>query len=56
LERIHQTLLKFNVNQGHEVQQAILRAAKVLTQQAINTLLPKAAEQAITVGGPWGAP
>jgi hypothetical protein len=55
-ERIHQMLLKLNVNQRHEAkqaQQALLRAAKALTQQALNTSLPKAAEQAITAGKPW---
>jgi hypothetical protein len=55
-ERAHDLLLKLNVNQCHEAkqaQQALVRAAKALTQQALNTPLPKAAEQAITVGKPW---
>lgn len=55
-ERIHQMLLKLNVNQRHEAQQAqqtLLRAVKALTQQALNTPLPKVAEQAITAGKPW---
>ena len=55
-ERAHQMLLKLNVNQRHEAQQAqqaLLRAAKVLTQQALNTSLPKPAEQAIAAGKPW---
>jgi hypothetical protein len=55
-ERIHQVLLKLNVNQRHEAkqaQQALLRAAKTLTQKTLNTPLLKAAEQAITAGKPW---
>ena len=52
-ERAHDLLLKLNVNQRQEAQQALLRAAKALTQQALNTSLPKAAEQAITAGKPW---
>jgi hypothetical protein len=55
-ERIHQMLLKLNVNQRHEAtqaHQALLRAAKVLIQEALNMPLPKAAEQAITAGKPW---
>jgi hypothetical protein len=55
-ERIHQMELVLNVNQRHEAKQAhqdLVRAAKVLTQQALNTPLPKAAEQAIAAGKPW---
>jgi hypothetical protein len=55
-ERAHEMLLKLNVNQRHEAkqaQQALLRAAKVLSQQAPNISLPKAAEQAIMAGKPW---
>jgi hypothetical protein len=55
-ERIHQMLLKLNVNQRHEAQQAhqeLLRAAKKLIQGALNTPLPKAAEQAIAASKPW---
>lgn len=49
-------LLKLNVNQRHEAKQAhqeFLRAAKQLTQEALNTPLPKAADQAIAAGKPW---
>jgi hypothetical protein len=52
----HDLLLKLNVNQrqeAKEAQQALVRAAKALTQQALNTSLPKAAEQAIAAGKPW---
>jgi hypothetical protein len=55
-ERAHEMLLKLNVNQRQEAKQAhqaLVRAAKALTQQALNTPLPKAAEQAITAGKPW---
>lgn len=55
-ERIHQMMLVLNVNQRHEAKQAhqeFLRVAKTLTQQALNTPLPKATEQAITAGKPW---
>jgi Family of unknown function (DUF6030) len=55
-EQAHKLLLKLNVNQRHEAKQAhqaLMRAAKALTQQALNTPLPKAAEQAITAGKPW---
>jgi hypothetical protein len=55
-ERAHEMLLKLNVNQRHEAKQAqqiLLRAAKALSQQALNTSLPKAAEQAIMAGKPW---
>lgn len=55
-ERIHLMYFVLNVNQRHEAKQAhqaLVRAAKALTQQAINTPLPKTAEQAITVGKPW---
>jgi Family of unknown function (DUF6030) len=55
-ERIHQMLLKLNVNQRQEAKQAhqeLLRAARVLTQQALNTPLPRAAAQAILAGKPW---
>jgi hypothetical protein len=55
-ERIQQMKLVLNVNQRHEAQQAhqaLVRAAKALTQQALNTPLPKTAEQAITAGKPW---
>jgi hypothetical protein len=55
-ERSHQMKLVLNVNQRHEAKpahQALMRAAKALTQQALNTPLPKTAEQAITVGKPW---
>jgi hypothetical protein len=49
-------LLKLNVNQRQEAKQAqqtLVRAAKALTQQALNAPLPKAVEQAIAVGKPW---
>ena len=55
-ECIHQMELVLNVNQRHEAKQAhqdLVRAAKVLTQQALNTPLPKATEQAIAAGKPW---
>jgi hypothetical protein len=55
-ERAHDLLLVLNVNQRHEAKQAhqaLVRAAKALTQQAINTPLPKTAAQAIAVGKPW---
>jgi hypothetical protein len=55
-ERADDLLLKLNVNQRQEAkqaQQALVRAAKVLTQQALNAPLPKAAEQAIAAGKPW---
>ena len=55
-ERAHDLLLKLNVNQRQEAkqaQQALVRAAKALTQQALNAPLPKAAEQAIAAGKPW---
>jgi hypothetical protein len=55
-ERAHDLRLKLNVNQRQEAkqaQQALGRAAKALTQQALNAALPKAAEQAITAGNPW---
>jgi Family of unknown function (DUF6030) len=55
-ERAHDLLLKLNVNQRHEAKQAhqaLVRAAKALTHQALNTPLPKAAEQAIAAGKPW---
>jgi hypothetical protein len=55
-ERAHDLLLKLNVNQRQEAKQAqqtLMRAAKALTQQALNAPLPKAAEQAITAGKPW---
>jgi hypothetical protein len=54
--RAHAMLLKLNVNQRQEAKQAhqaLVRAAKALTQQALNLPLPKAAEQAITAGKPW---
>ena len=57
-ERIHRLWLMLNVNQRQEAQhahQALLRAAQQLTQQALNTPLPKAAEQAIAAGKPWKA-
>jgi|SRR5882724_3330727 len=55
-EQIHKMLLNLDVNQRHEAKQAhqaLLRAAKALTQQALNTPLPKTAEQAIMAGKPW---
>jgi hypothetical protein len=55
-ERAHDLLLKLNVNQRQEAKQAqqtLVRAAKALTQQALNAPLPKAAEQAIAAGKPW---
>jgi hypothetical protein len=55
-ERIHRMVLTLNVNQRHEAKQAhqaLVRAAQVLTQQALNTPLPKTAEQAIVAGKPW---
>jgi hypothetical protein len=55
-ERAHDLLLKLNVNQRQEAkqaQQALVRAAKALTQQALNAPLPKTAEQAIAAGKPW---
>ncbi len=53
---INQMKLVLNVHQRHEakrVHQALVRAANVLTQQALNTPLPKVAEQAIAAGKPW---
>jgi hypothetical protein len=55
-EGSQQMKLVLNVNQRHEAKQAhqaLVRAAKALTQQALNTPLPKTAEQAITAGKPW---
>jgi hypothetical protein len=55
-ERIHQMWLKLNVNQRHEAKQAhqaLGRAAKAFSSQALNTPLPQTAEQAITAGKPW---
>jgi anti-sigma factor RsiW len=55
-ERAHELRLKLNVNQRQEAkqaQQALMRATKALTQQAFNTSLPKAAEQAIAADKPW---
>jgi hypothetical protein len=55
-ERIHKMLLHLNVNQRHEAKQAhqaLAQAAKRLTQEALRTPLPKAAEQAIAAGKPW---
>jgi hypothetical protein len=55
-ERIHRMMLTLNVNQRHEAKQAhqvLVRAAKVLTQRALNTPLPQTAEQAIVAGKPW---
>jgi hypothetical protein len=60
-ERIHQMKLilnayHHNVQPRHDAKQArhaLVRAAKALTQQALNMPLSKAAEQAITAGKPW---
>jgi hypothetical protein len=55
-ERIHEMMLMLHIHQQHEAKQAhqeLLRAAKVLIQQALNTPLPKAAERAILAGTPW---
>jgi hypothetical protein len=63
-ERIHQMKLVLNVyhhnvTPHHEAKQAhhpLVQAATRLTQQVLNTPLPKAAEQAITAGKPWKGP
>jgi hypothetical protein len=56
-ERIHQMKLVLNgyhnVKPRHEAHQALVRAANRLTQEALHTPLPKAAEQAIATGKPW---
>jgi hypothetical protein len=59
-ERIHQMKLVLNVYHGvkprHEAKQthqALVQAAKRLTQEALHTSLPKAAEQAIAASKPW---
>jgi hypothetical protein len=55
-EQIHEMRLVLNVNQRREAKQAhqeLLRAAQVLTQQALNTPLPKAVERAVVAGKPW---
>jgi hypothetical protein len=55
-ERSHQMKLVLNINQRHEAKQAhqaLVRAAKALTHQALDTPLSKTAEQAITAGKPW---
>jgi hypothetical protein len=58
--RIQQPKLVLNVHHGikprHEAKQthqALVQAAKQLTQEALKTPLPKAAEQAIATGKPW---
>jgi len=61
-ERIHEMKLVLNVyyqnvKPRHEAKQAhqpLAQAAKRLTQEALKTPLPKAAEQAIAAGKPWG--
>jgi hypothetical protein len=59
-ERIHQMKLVLNVYHNvkprHEAKpahQALVQAAKRLTQEALHTPLPKAAEQAIATGKTW---
>ena len=59
-ERIHQMKLVLNVyhnvkprHEAKQAHQALVQAAKRLTQAALHTLLPKAAEQAIATGKPW---
>ena len=63
-ERIHQMKLvlnayRNNVQPRHDAKpthQALAQAAKRLTQEALHTPLPKAAEQAIAAGKPWQGP
>jgi hypothetical protein len=59
-EHVHQMKLVLNVYHGvkqrHEAKQAhqaLVQAAKRLTQETLHTPLPKAAEQAIAAGKPW---
>jgi hypothetical protein len=55
-EQIQEMKLVLNVNQRHEAKQAhqeLLRAAQVLTQQALHTPLPKAVARAVVAGKPW---
>jgi hypothetical protein len=60
-ERIHEMQLVLNVyyhnvKPGHgavQAHQPLAQAAKRLTQEALRTPLPKAAEQAIGAGTPW---
>jgi hypothetical protein len=55
-EQIYEMRLVLTVNQRHEAKHAhqeLLRAAQVLTHQALNTPLPKAGERAVVAGKPW---
>jgi hypothetical protein len=55
-DRIDQMKLVLNVNQRHEAKRAhqeLVRAAKVIAQEALKLPLPKAAEQTIAAGKPW---
>jgi len=60
-ERIHQMKLVLNVyhynvkprQEAKQAHQPLVQAAKRLTQEALKTPLPKAAEQAIAAGKPW---
>ena len=55
-EQMREMRLVLNVNQRHEAKQAhqeLLRAAQVLTQQALNTPLPRAVGRAVVAGKPW---